>query len=89
MMIRRTIRTEGHVRIDDEILLKALQSCGSVRKAATFLTTELQQTVTKDRVQRAVDRAGGLAAVTEDHDSDSVVRSRSRTRRDTMPEHVT
>ena len=45
--------------------------------------------VKKDCIQRAVDRAGGLAAVTEDHDSESVVRSRSRTRRDTMPEHVT
>ena len=86
MMIRRMIRTEGQIKVDDEILLKALQSCGSVRKAATFLTEELKQTVTKDRVQRAVDRAGGLASVATDRDSDSVVRSRSKDRRDTTPD---
>jgi hypothetical protein len=86
LMVRRMIRTEGQIRVDDEILLKALQTCGSVRKAAAFLTEELKQSVTKDRVQRAVDRAGGLAAVTINRDSDSVVRSRGRTRRDTTPE---
>lgn len=85
MMIRRLIRTEGQIKVDDEILLKALQTCGSVRKAAQFLTEQLKQTVTKDQVQRAVSRAGGLAAVAADRDSDSVVRSRGRTRRDTMP----
>lgn len=88
MMIRKMVRTEGQVRIDDEILLRALRTCGSTRKAASFLSEELQQKVTKDRVQRAVDRAGGVAAVTEDHDSDSVVRSGSRNRRDTMPERT-
>lgn len=86
MMIRRMIRTEGQVRIDDEILLRARRTCGSLRKAAAFLTAELKQPVTKDCIQRAVDRAGGLAAVMSDRDSDSVVRSRSKDRRDTMPD---
>lgn len=86
LMIRKLIRTEGQVKVDDEILLKALQTCGSVRKAAKFLTEQTNQPISKDKVQRAIDRAGGLASVATDRDSNSVVRSRGKDRRDTMPD---
>lgn len=88
LMIRKMIRTERRVELTDEILLAAHQSCGSVRKAAQLLTDQLKQTVSKDKVQRAVDRAGGLASVAADRNSESVIRSRSRDRRDTTPDRA-
>jgi hypothetical protein len=86
IVIRRMIRTEGQNEVTDEMLLQAVKTCGSVRKAAKLLTEQLKQDVSKDKVQRAVDRAGGIASVATGRDSDSVVRSRSKNRRDTTPD---
>jgi hypothetical protein len=84
MMIRRQVKAEHKSELTDDIFVAAYRQCGSMRKAAEYLTTETGTTVTKDQVFQAVKRAGGIAEVTNAEDSDSVVRpvaSRSRDRR--------
>ena len=62
--------------------MAAYKQHNSMRKAAAFLTTETGQTVTKDKVQRAVGRSGGIEAVVSGHDSHSVRRTVASQRRD-------
>lgn len=62
-IIRRQIRAEAKTQLTDDVLLAAYKQEGSTRKAATFLTATLGAPITKDRIQGAIERAGGLAAV--------------------------
>ncbi|MFO0821518.1 MAG: hypothetical protein U1A77_26480, partial [Pirellulales bacterium] len=62
-IIRRQIRAESKTQLTDDVLLAAYQQEGSTRKAATFLTTTVGAPITKDRIQGAIKRAGGLAVV--------------------------
>lgn len=73
-MIRQQVKAEMKAQLNDDIYLAAYRQCGSVREAATFLSTETEREVTKDQVHRALTRAGGAAAVLNSDDSDSVVR---------------
>jgi hypothetical protein len=63
LMIRRQIKAEGKTQLADDILVAAYQQEGSVRKAAAFLSERTGQTVTKDKVQQALNRSGGVGAV--------------------------
>jgi len=83
LIIRQQIRAEGKTALTDDILLEAYRQCGTVREAADFLTEQTGQTVSKDKVQRAVTRGGGPEAVMRGEESESIVRSVSSQRRDT------
>jgi hypothetical protein len=76
-MIRRQVKAEEKTALTDDILVAAYRQNNSLRKAAEFLSVETGQVVSKDRVQRAVERAGGIAAIVSGHDSDSVRRTAS------------
>lgn len=58
---RRPIRSEQPVSIDDGVLVAAYRQEGSVRKAADFLVRQLNMSVSKDRVARAVARSDGVS----------------------------
>lgn len=73
-MIRQQIKAEAKTHLTDDIMIAAYRQCQSVRAAADFLTQETQQVVSKDRVQRAITRAGGPGEVLNSADSDSIVR---------------
>ncbi len=81
-MIRQQVKAEGKMNLTDDAFVAAYRQCGSVREAATFLTCETGQDVSKDKVQRALTREGGAAAVLNSEDSDSVVRGVASQRRD-------
>jgi len=83
LLVRQQIKAEGKTNLRDDWLVSAYKQCGSYRKAAQFLSDESQQTVTKDQVLDAVNRAGGREAVVRGDDSESVVRTVSSRRRDT------
>ena len=63
LMIRRQIKAEEKTQLTDDILVAAYQQEGSVRKAAAFLSERTGQAVTKDKVQQALNRTGGVAPV--------------------------
>lgn len=62
-------------KLGDDRCVQAYRQHGSYRKAATALTDELGFTITKDQVSRAVQRAGGVAAVKLTDDTDSIQRT--------------
>lgn len=64
LMIRRQIKAEEKTQLTDDILVAAYQQEGSVRKAAAFLSERTGQAVTKDKIQGALRRSGGVRAVT-------------------------
>lgn len=64
LMIRRQIKAEEKTQLTDDVLVAAYQQEGSVRKAAAFLSERTGQTVTKDKVQNALRRAGVVQSVT-------------------------
>lgn len=63
LMIRRQIKSESKTQLTDDILIAAYQQENSVRKAAAFLSERTGQIVTKDKVQNALRRCGGVQAV--------------------------
>lgn len=75
LLIRRQIKAEQKTHLTDDVLVAARRQCGSLRKAAEYLSSETGQDVTKDQVFRAVKRAGGLAEIINASDSDSIVRT--------------
>lgn len=87
LIIRRQIKAEHKTQLSDDVLMAARRQCGSLRKAADFLSRETGQDVTKDQVFRAVKRAGGLAEIINASDSDSIVRTSpsARVRRKSKP----
>lgn len=66
----------------DDILVAAYKQCGSYRKAAAALTRQTGNSISKDKVQRAVERRGGLAEIMSDSDTTSVARTVASQRRD-------
>jgi hypothetical protein len=87
LMIRQQIKAEGKTALTDDILIAAYRQCVSLRGAATFLSEQIGETVSKDKVQRAVNRAGGPEVVMRGEDSESIVRTKSSHRRDTPIEN--
>lgn len=73
-MIRQEIATTAKMSLTDDIFIAAFRQHGSLRAAATFLTKETGREVSKDMVHRAVMRSGGVVAVLNSSDSNSVVR---------------
>ncbi len=75
VMIRQQVKAEVKASLSDDLLVAAYRQHGSIRAAAAFLSQQSDQDVSKDQVRRAVQRAGGVAAVLNDQSSDSVVRT--------------
>lgn len=69
-------------KLTDDILVEAYRQAGSYRKAATFLTEELDCTISKDKVRAAVLRNGGPHAVVRSEDSASASRRVASSPRD-------
>jgi len=74
LLVRRQIKAEQKTELTDEVYMQAYRQEGSMRKAAKFLTKQTGQLINKDKVQRAVDRLGGINACVDDQDSNSIVR---------------
>ncbi len=75
LMIRQQVKAEEKTSMTDDVFVAAYRQHGSVRQAAVFLSQQTGQDVSKDQVHRALQRAGGAAAVLNAENSDSVVRS--------------
>lgn len=82
-IVRQQVKAEGKTALNDDLFVSAYKQEGSYRKAAHFLSQKSGETVSKDRIEDAVKRAGGCKAVTLGEDSESVVRTVSSRRRDT------
>jgi hypothetical protein len=82
-MIRRQVKEELKSMLEDDALVLAYKQHGSYRKAAAALSEDRGCTITKDRVQRAVKRGGGIPAVMRTESSSSIVRPSPSHRRDT------
>ncbi|MCC6296607.1 MAG: hypothetical protein IT469_07870 [Pseudomonadales bacterium] len=80
--IRQQVKAEIKTHLEDDVLVAARITYGSVRKAAKALTEQLGRTVTKDQVQNAINRAGGIKALTETMDTGSVARTVASQSRD-------
>ena len=74
LTIRRQIKAENKSELTDDIYVSAYLQEGSLRAAARFLSKQTNSEVTKDSVKRAVDRKGGISALANETDSDSIVR---------------
>lgn len=74
-VVRQQVKSEIKGQLEDDVLVSAYKQEGSYRKAAEWLTSELGRPITKDKVERAVKRAGGREAVMETGDSASVART--------------
>jgi hypothetical protein len=74
-LIRRQLKEELHSLLDDEVLVAAYREHGSYRKAAAALTAQCNVPITKDQVYWAVQRCGGIRAVSRLEDSFSVRRT--------------
>lgn len=81
-VVRRQLKAEIKGHLNDDVLIAARLTHGSTRKAAAALTQQLGRPVSKDQVQRAIDRAGGLTAISELDDSNSVARTVASQSRD-------
>lgn len=82
LMIRQQIKAEQKTNLTDDIYQQAYRQCGSVRAAANFLSEQTGQDITKDQVHRALQRAGGAAAVLNAQSSNSIQRTVASHRRD-------
>lgn len=80
--IRQQVKAEVKTHLADDILVAAYKECGSYREAADALTQQLGRKISKDRIRRAVLRAGGLDEVARVADSPSVQRTVASQRRD-------
>jgi len=81
-MVRQQVKAESKGQLEDDVLVAAWTTYGSVRKAADALTAQLGRTITKDKVQGALTRAGGAKALRQKLDSASVARTVASQRRD-------
>jgi len=82
LTIRRQIKAENKSELTDDIFVSAYLQEGSLRAAAKFLSKQTNSEVTKDSVKRAVDRQGGISALANESDSDSIVRGVASQHRD-------
>jgi len=80
--VRRQVAAQLQSKDWDDVLVAAYKQHGSYRKAAAALTAQTGEPVTKDKVQRAVERRGGIAEIMPDADSTSVARTVASQRRD-------
>ncbi len=80
--VRRQVAAQLQSKDWDDALVAAYKQLGSYRKAATALTEQTGESITKDKVRRAVERRGGIAEVMSDSDSPSVARTVASHRRD-------
>jgi hypothetical protein len=74
LLVRRQIKAEQKTELTDAVLVQAYLQEGSIRKAAEFLSSQTSQHISKDKVQRAVQRSGGVEALVVGQDSNSMVR---------------
>ncbi len=74
-IIRQQVKAEIKTELTDDVFYRAYRQEGSCRKAAEFLSEQLGTKISKDRVARAVRRFGGVVAVRNTNDSESVKRS--------------
>lgn len=81
-VVRQQAKAEIKGHLEDDVLVAAYKEFGSYRAAAVGLTSRLGRTISKDKVSRAVQRAGGTKAVRETDDSASVARSVASQSRD-------
>jgi hypothetical protein len=81
-MVRRQVKAEMKGQLEDDVLVAAWKTFGSIRKAAEALTKQLGRPITKDKVQGAITRAGGAKALRQEMDSASVARTVASQRRD-------
>lgn len=82
LMIRQQVKAENKMELTDDILVAAYRQSGAYRSAGKFLNEQTGQEVSKDAVSRAVKRAGGILAILNSEDSNSVVRGVASQRRD-------
>jgi len=73
-VLKSVIKDDDHVR--------AYLTHSSYRAAANALSAQFGFKISKDKVKRAIDRRGGIDAVRQDNDSDSVRRTVASQRRD-------
>ncbi len=81
-LIRQQVKAENKSELSDAAFVEAYRQTGSVREAADFLTQQTGARVSKDKIQRAVQRAGGAASVLNGENSNSVLRSDAAQDRD-------
>lgn len=82
LMIRQQVKAEAKTGLTDDIFVAAYRQHGSVRKAAAFLSQQTGRHVSKDQVHCALKRSGGIQAVLNAEDSDSIQRTVASQRRD-------
>ncbi len=82
LMIRQQVKAEAKTGLTDDIFVAAYRQHSSVRKAAVFLSHQTGRNVSKDRVHRALKRSGGIQAVLNAEDSNSIQRTVASQRRD-------
>jgi len=74
-MVRRQVKAEIKSLLTDDAYVAAYKQHDSYRKAADALTEQTGQSISKDRVRRAVERHGGRAEIIPEEDSASVSRT--------------
>ena len=74
LMIRQQIKAENKSEPIDDLLIAAYRHCGTFRAASEYLSEQAEREISKDAVYRAVRRGGGVLAVLNGDDSNSVVR---------------
>jgi len=88
-VVRQQVKAEIKGHLEDDVLVAAYVAHGSYRKAAAALTEQTGEPVTTDKVQRAVERRGGIAEVMADSDTPSVARTVASQRRDRQKKVLT
>jgi len=81
-LVRREIKAELKGHLNDDILVAAYQEHNSIDKAAEALSKQMETTVSRDKVWRAVKRAQDAGVLARTDDSGSVSRSVASQRRD-------
>ncbi len=74
-VIRQQMKAEVKCHLEDDVLIAAYKTYGSVRNASKALTDQLGRTVTKDKVYNALKRAGGVKKLREGDDSAAIART--------------
>lgn len=74
-VVRQQVKAEIKGHLNDDVLVAAYIEFGSYRKAAFGLTERLGYPITKDAIEDAIKRAGGIKAVKETSDVSSISRT--------------
>jgi len=81
-VVRRQVKAEIKTLLTDDVCVAAYKQHNSYRKAADALTEETGRPISKDKIRRAVERHGGIAAIMPEEDSDSIARTVTSQRHD-------